>query len=616
MKHAGPRQLELLAPAKDLPTACEAILHGADAVYIGANSYGARSKAANSVNDIRRLVEFAVPFGVRVYVTVNTIVYEDELGEVRDLIWDLYRAGVDALIVQDMGILEMDLPPIALHASTQCDTRTPEKARFLADAGFSQIVIARESSIEETAAICDAVDVPVEAFVHGALCVSYSGDCRASFIATGRSANRGCCAQMCRLPYDLVDGDGAVIARQRHFLSLRDMKRVCNLMEMIDAGVSSFKIEGRLKDVSYVKNVTAAYRMALDSIIEANPDQYCRSSRGISRLSFKPSLEKCFNRGYTEYFLNPSRVGKMASFETPKSVGERVGRVRSVSGKTLTADIFTELHNGDGLTYRTPSGEVGGFRVNRVDGSRLYLAGSVDVPQGAELFRNYDRIWEENMARETASRVVSVDMELRVANGRYLVLEGHVDGIATVAVSMVTDDLQPARSQDNAYRIKTLSKLGDTIFIAGHIEDRLGGIFVPASVLTALRRDLVQSLMGTLMAVRTIPRRRQRKESLRLPDGYGVTFHDNVSNSLAERFYRSAGAGVIRHAVESELPAKGSELVVMTTRYCLRRELGICLKGKTATKLSGPLTLVGAGISYRLDFDCAKCRMNVITKVK
>lgn len=613
MKH-GPRQLELLAPARDLHTACEAILHGADAVYIGASSHGARSRAANTVDDIRRLVDFAGPYGVKVYVTVNTIVYDNELDQVRRLIWDLYRAGADALIVQDLGILEMDLPPIALHASTQCDTRTAEKARFLADAGFSQIVIARESSVAETAAICEAVDVPVEAFVHGALCVSYSGDCRASFVTTGRSANRGCCAQMCRLPYDLVDGNGNVVARQRHFLSLRDMKRVDNLMELIDAGVTSFKIEGRLKDTSYVKNVTAAYRAALDSIIEANPDMYRRSSRGVSIVSFIPSLDKCFNRGYTDYFLNPRRPGKMASFETPKSVGEPVGTVRTVCGKTLTADLTTVLNNGDGLTYRTPSGKVGGFRVNRVDGRRLYLSEDLHIPEGSELFRNLDRVWEESMSRRTASRLIRVDMVLRMASGRTIVLEGSVDGLDPVVVA-ADADLQPARNPDNSYRVRTLSKLGDTVFSVGQIEDRLDGFFVQASVIAALRRDLVQALEATLRATRGIDRRRARKDGLRLPQGYKVTYHDNVANSLAERFYRKLGAEEVPYAIEAKTPAKGSEVVVMTTRYCLRRELGVCLKEKTSTHIKGPLRLAGAGFAYRLDFDCAECRMNLIAEI-
>ena len=321
-----PRPIELLAPARNAATARAAILHGADAVYIGASHHGARAAAGNSVADIAATAELAHLYGARVYVTVNTLVYDNELAEVEQLAKELYRAGVDALIVQDMALLRLDLPPIALHASTQCDIRTPEKARFLADAGFSQIVLARECTLEETAAIAAAVpDTPIEAFCHGALCVSYSGDCQASFATTGRSANRGECAQICRLPYDLTDHAGRVIVRNRHLLSLRDLNRSADIAAMLAAGVSSFKIEGRLKDEAYVKNTVAAYRAIIDRAIAAEPQNYRRLSAGTSSLTFTPDLSRSFNRGYTPYFLTSDPRQKMGSHLSPKSTGTAVG---------------------------------------------------------------------------------------------------------------------------------------------------------------------------------------------------------------------------------------------------------------------------------------------------
>ncbi len=333
-----PRRIELLAPAGNKDVAVAAILHGADAVYIGASSHGARSKASNSVEDIAELVKFAHRFRARVYVTVNTLVYDNEQEQVRRLINDLYRIGVDALIVQDMSILRMDIPPVALHASTQCDTRTPAKAKFLEEVGFSQIVLARALTITEIKEICDTVTVPVECFVHGALCVCYSGRCAASQVSLGRSANRGECAQMCRMPYTLRNGRGEVLEKNKYLLSLRDFNASHRLEYLLEAGVSSFKIEGRLKDADYVKNVTAAYRQALDRIIAAHPDKYIRSSYGMSEVKYTPRLDKSFNRGFTDYFLGNRRPGAMASLLTPKSMGEEI------------KDIGL-LHNGDGISF-------------------------------------------------------------------------------------------------------------------------------------------------------------------------------------------------------------------------------------------------------------------------
>lgn len=615
-----PTPLELLAPARDLATAREAILHGADAVYIGAPSHGARARAVNSLADIRALVEFAAPFGVKVYVTVNTIIYDDEIADVERMIRSLYSIGVDALIVQDLGILEMNLPPIALHASTQCDTRTPEKARFLQDCGFSQIVIARESGLSEIRDICNAVSVPVEAFVHGALCVCYSGDCQASFVATGRSANRGECAQMCRLPYDLFDENGKTLGRGKHFLSLKDMSRLDSLAEMADAGVSSFKIEGRLKDKAYVKNVTAIYRQALDKLIAANPERYCRASRCEVSLNFHPSADKSFNREYTRYFLHRDDNRALSTPSTPKSLGRFVGTVKASKGKIIEAELTEQLANGDGLSYIDPAGQTGGFRVNRVEKNRINLLDPVRLPVGTRLFRSFDKQWEKLMERPTATRQIPVDMTLS-SNGKGLTLEGRIDGIQSAIAVTADFELQPANKPDNGYRRTQMAKLGNTIFKLRDLDDRLDGFFVTASALSDIRRRLVEAMEATLRATRHVELRRNIETLPVLADGCRkVTRHDNVSNSLARRFYEKAGATSIEPAIEVEMPRE-KEFTVMTTRFCLRRESGKCLKREGLNRSMSPdktksWMLRGQGINYRLDFDCANCRMMVVSLKK
>ncbi|MDE7141732.1 MAG: U32 family peptidase, partial [Muribaculaceae bacterium] len=489
-----PRTVELLAPARDAETAFQALLHGADAVYMGPPSHGARRQAANSIDDIRRVADFAHGYGARLYVTVNTLVYEDEIPQVEALVWELYRAGVDALIVQDLGLLRMNLPPIALHASTQCDTRGPGKARFLQDAGFSQIVLARELSLDEIRAVADATDVPLEVFVHGALCVSYSGDCQASYMLTGRSANRGECAQVCRFPFDLEDASGRKILTNKHLLSLRDMNRSAQLAELLDAGATSFKIEGRLKDAAYVKNVVAAYRRALDEIIDANPGRYRRSSLGRVRLGFIPRLDKSFNRGYTSYFLtSPKSPGKMATFGSPKWIGEEVGKVLSGNGRRFNARLKPgiTLNNGDGLGYYDAAGTFCGFRLNRAENGTLFTAAPVEIPSGSVLYRNADAARQKQMAGETAERRIALKAVLRLAGSR-LALDLEDEGGLRVSEA-VDFEPQEAKTPQAEARLRVLTKLGDTRYslAAEDITDEIGNIFVPASGLTALRRDAV-----------------------------------------------------------------------------------------------------------------------------
>lgn len=607
-------KLELLAPARNAEIAIEAIRHGADAVYIGAPSHGARANATNSLEDIRRVVAFAHPYRARVYVTVNTLVYDDELSSVRNLVDSLYDAGVDALIVQDMSLLEMELPPIALHASTQCDIRTPEKARFLADAGFSQLVLPRELTLTEIRAIHEAVDVPLEAFVHGALCVSYSGDCRASLLATGRSANRGACAQMCRLPYDLIDGQGNRVLRGKHLLSLRDMNRSLHIAEMVEAGISSFKIEGRLKDMAYVKETVAYYSQVLDRLVEAAPERYERSSAGRVSHTFTPNPENAFNRGFTDYFLTDEQpqASSLANFDSPKSVGQPVATVGvSSRGCRVTVKASATLHNGDGIGYFDRNGELQGFRVNRVEGSTLIAASPVEIPKGTLLYRSRDIEHDRMLAGTTARRTIGLNVALRAPTPDRIVADG-TDGRGCRVTVTHSCELQPARTPQGERHKMELSKTGDTIYEVVAVDDRIPDSFIAASALTALRRKLIEGLDRCAEATYSYDYRRMDKangcfKSELLAD-------DNVANHLARRFYERHGAEVKACALEvdSGVGDMATPVRVMTTRYCLRRELGACLKTAGGKRLLGPLAIESRDIRFDLDFDCRSCRMNVL----
>lgn len=618
-ENKSPRTIELLAPARNPATAIAAIDHGADAVYMGASSHGARRQAANSVSDIASVVRYAHKFNARVYVTVNTIVYDNELADVEKLVWQLYRVGVDALIVQDMSLLKMNLPPIALHASTQCDIRTPEKARFLQDAGFSQLVLPRELTLREIAAFRDATTVPLEAFVHGALCVSFSGDCQASFVLTGRSTNRGDCAQICRFVYDLEDSEGNCLVKGKHLLSLKDMNRIASLGEMLEAGVSSFKIEGRLKDENYVKNVVSAYSRALDNIVRASNGAYRRLSRGVVEYAFTPELSKCFNRGYTDYFLHSRRPsGSMASIDSPKWTGEKVATVVSVMSKrAIVVRADKPLANGDGLGYFNASGRFVGFRLNRVDGNRLYVASDVDPRRGDAIYRNSDIEWNRRMEKQTARRFVPLDFRLR-ATGSAIVLEASdCDGVS-VAVS-VDFSPQKASSPQHEYRIRALGKLGDTFFSLKSMTDEMPDMFVPASVLGQLKRDVVAAMQAAYESRYSFDRRREMKPDLTLPHSVKISRHDNIANRIAEKFYSELSGNdrklTMPKAVEVS-KCNEREMRVMQTRYCLRRELGACLATADGRQLPSPLFISSGGNRFRLDFDCANCVMSVIAQRK
>ncbi len=511
-----------------------------------------------------------------------------------------------------MALLRMDLPPIELHASTQCDIRDVAKARFLADAGFSRLVLARELSLKEIAEIHAAVpQTPLEAFIHGALCVSYSGDCRASFVTTGRSANRGECAQICRLPFDLVDGSGRQLVSGRHLLSLRDLNRSSVMPELAGAGVTSFKIEGRLKDDAYVKNTVGAYSRILDRLVSESGGRYVRQSAGSVSLGFSPSLEKSFNRGFTPYFLTGRAPAKgMASMASPKAIGQKIGTVTACNAKFITARLDAPLANGDGLGFFTPAGAFTGFRLNRADGNRLFPASPQTIPAGTALYRNRDKNFDDQITAAKTRRTLAVDMSLHLRLPDRLMLEMTDErGVSASVVATLDSPLQTAVTPQAAPRRKILDKLGATVYHAGRIVDLAGDYFIPASALASLRRDCVEALERASRMTYSYSYRLPEKPDAGLPQGSVLTVHDNVANRLAREFYSDHGASAIGSAVETG--GDNSQAPVMTTRYCLRRELGKCLREPSGKEWKGPLTLISGPVRLRADFDCQACRMNL-----
>ena len=601
------RPIELLSPAKDLNCGIEAINHGADAVYIGAPKFGARSAAGNSLDDIRELCEYAHLYGARIYVTLNTILKEDELEEAERMIWDLWRVGTDALIIQDMGITRLNLPPIPLHASTQTDNRTPEKVRFLEAAGFTQVVLARELSLNEIRRISEATTVPLEVFVHGALCVSYSGQCYLSAALSGRSANRGECAQYCRLPYTMVDATGTEIVTHKHLLSLKDMNRSDQLEALLDAGVSSLKIEGRLKDVGYVKNITAYYRKKLDAVLSRRPE-YRRASAGRSTYTFEPVAEKSFNRGFTPFLLE-GRTADITAFNTPKSLGEPVGTVKEIKGNSFTVAGLKQLSNGDGLVFFNRKGELEGFRVNRVEANRVF---PLDMPQLAPktpLYRNFDQAFDKLLAKPSAERKLSLEIEfLDNPFGFTLCMEDET-GARIMLTEPFAKELARRERQDN---IRTqLSKLGNTPFEASKVVVGLSeNWFVPSSLLADMRRRGVEKLLEARRAryPRETVKRVQPSVSIPFPERQ-LTYLGNVANGKARSFYQDHGVEQIDPAFELS-PRK--DVPLMFTKHCLRYSMGWCpTYQKDKSPYKEPYYLLYKDTRLRLQFDCKHCQMLV-----
>lgn len=621
------RTLELLAPAKDAETGMAAIDHGADAVYIGADRFGARAAAGNSVGDIARLCAYAHQYGAKVYVTVNTIVFEHELAETRRLLHELSAAGADAVLVQDMAVGRylLDHPELklAVHASTQTDNRCAAKVRWLLAQGFSRVVLARELSVAEIAAIHQELpDAELEVFVHGALCVSYSGLCYASQYCFGRSANRGECAQFCRMKFDLEDAGGRIVQKGRHLLSLKDLNLHDQLEQLVAAGASSFKIEGRLKSMAYVKNVTAAYSERLNDIIARHPGEYRRASQGRCTYTFRPDLHRSFNRGYTTYFVHGRQPG-IASFSTPKAIGEPVGTVKEVRGSTLIVAGTARFANGDGLCFINDRDELEGFRVNRVEGNRLFL---LQMPRslhpGLRVYRNSDAEFEKVLGRPSAVRKIPVTMELQAtARGFRLTING-------VSAEMDMEHAE-SRTPQRENIVRQLTRLGGTPYECSDVQLPADfNYFIPSSQLAELRRRAVDALSAATDRERLRhtdesagPHAAPAASAHVLPTAgagssswpYARTFLYNIANGTARAFYESRGVADAEPAFELKPPHAPSPL--MQCRHCLRYALGYCVKhGGRRPDWQEPLVLrLGDGRRFQLEFDCRRCQMNVLS---
>lgn len=609
---AASRVVELLSPAKNLECGLAAINHGADAVYIGASQFGARAAAGNSLEDIATLVNYAHQYRSKVFVALNTILTDAQLPEAERLIHRVYEAGADALIVQDMGILKLHLPPIQLHASTQTDNRTSEKVLFLQNAGFSRVVLARELSLKQISEIAAQTDVELEAFVHGALCVSYSGQCYMSEAMSGRSANRGQCAQYCRLPYNLLDADGKILVRNKHLLSLKDLDLSDCLPEMLDAGVMSFKIEGRLKDAGYVKNITAFYRKKLDHILEGRADLK-RASSGKTCFFFEPNPEKSFRRSATDYFLNGRHTGIIQP-DTPKSLGEPMGRVSKTGKNFFEISDAIQLNNGDGLCFLNKKNELVGFRLNSVQSEnhsqRCFPLSMPDITVGTFIYRNQDQAFEKVLNAKTSERRVALTMELsETETGFRLTVTSEEDIQCSLDFSAAKQIAQKPEAVESNIR-QQLGKLGNTIYEATAINIHFSQPwFFPASLLSEWRRIAVEHLdkIRAEAYVRELPRKAVQQHHF--PSAQ-LTYLGNVTNSKAVAFYREHGVGDIQQGFE----VKAIDGVpLMFTRHCIKYEMGWCPREGNKPVFREPLYLTHNNQQFQLYFDCKKCEMQVVS---
>lgn len=624
-------EIELLAPAKTTEIAREAILHGADAVYIGGPSFGARHNASNEISEIAKLVDYAHRFHARVFVTLNTILHDTELEPARKLIHQFYDAGVDALIVQDMGVMELDIPPIQIHASTQCDIRTPAKAHFLGASGFSQLVLARELTLEQIKAIKAQTTTPLEYFVHGALCVAFSGQCYISHAKDGRSANRGDCSQACRLPYTLTDGEGRVVAYDKHLLSMKDNDQSANLEALLDAGIQSLKIEGRYKDMGYVKNITAHYRLLLDEILERRPEFY-RASSGITQVAFTPNVDKTFHRGHTTYFAN-GRLDDIGAFDSPKFVGLHVGYVTRLGPDWFELETNEDMANGDGLNYMHKR-EVVGVQANTVEKKSVNENGTIwrvhpnekmaqfaSLKVGMSVHRNRDQQWEMALTKKSSDRKIALWMSLSETEQGLTLRLSDADGIESV--TDVALAFEPAQQADKALASlrESLGKLGNTMFYAEQVEVQLTRAwFVPSSVINALRRDAVAAHEEERVRQWQRPVRTPEQEPLVPYPETSLSYLANVYNEKARHFYHRHGVQLIAAAYESH--EEPGEVPLMITKHCLRFAFNLCPKqAKGVTGVQGqvkaePMTLVSGDEKFNLRFDCKPCEMHVMGSMK
>ena len=639
-------ELELLAPAKNKSIGIAAINCGADAVYIAGPRFGAREAAGNSISDIAELADYAHKFGAKVFMVVNTILYEEELEDARKSIFDAYEAGCDAIIVQDLALLEMDLPPIELYASTQTNIRTPQQARFLESLGFSRLILARELSLEQIAAIKEATDTPLESFIHGALCVSYSGQCYLSQKITGRSANRGCCAQACRSYYTLADSTGKEVrdsqgnplAKDTPILSLKDFNLSAHIPQLVEAGITSFKIEGRLKNESYIKNVVLHYRRKIDQFLKED-NRYKRASYGECTGGFTPNPSATFNRDYTTLFIDGNR-GKWRSKDGAKYLGEFIGSITGTGKNKYSQLHFTyrqekgkpTINNGDGLCFVTPLGEILGARANTCNGNMVATTEKLNVPQNSKLYRNYNILFEKELEKNPPKRVISVGLKIY----------GKGDGIAIDATTAegisITYDVQQKGdiAQNEALATENIRKQlgkGTDIFVFAVSSVELENVpFFPAAVLNGIRRDISAKLQEEIKAVAIGNRAKAAEEFLKrrqrcrengapLP-ATELTYLANCSNSISRKLYASLGAEKISPAYELE-EAQQAEL--MRTKYCIKYEYGLCPNYKTrwandknyrnnlgSVAFTEPLYLINGKNRLQLKFDCTNCEMLVI----
>ena len=637
-----PNQLELLSPAKTAEIGREAILHGADAVYIGGPAFGARHNAGNSVSELAKLVKFARPYHVRIFATLNTILQESELEPARKLIWQLYDAGVDALIIQDMGLFELDLPPIQLHASTQCDIRTPQKARFLADCGFSQLVLARELSLPEICDIAQKVsgtETAIEYFIHGALCVAFSGQCNISHAQTGRSANRGDCSQACRLPYTLADGQGRIVSFEKHLLSVKDNNQSTNLSALIDAGVRSFKIEGRYKEAPYVKNITAHYRQLLDEILTQRSD-LAPASSGHCSFSFTPNPDKTFHRGSTDYFAN-GRKDDIGAFDSPTFVGLPLGHISKIGKDWIEIETNAPMSNGDGLNYLNKR-TVAGLQANVVqpiseneDGQiwRVFpneaLHTLVGLKVGTAINRNRDHSWEQALLKNSADRRIKVSMQINEVDTERLSLTiRDENGITATVIYPKPTDLARDKDRWEQGLREGLGKLGNTLFRLEQIENQTSDVrinlsqtwFIPTSQINAMRREACEKLHEARVDAWSRP---PRKPAVEPPVAYpesSVSFLANIYNSKAISFYKKHAVELMDLAYEAHQEA--GEVSLMITKHCLRFSFNLCpkqakgIQGVMGQVRAEPMTLINGKEKLTLRFDCPACEMHVMGKIK
>ncbi len=608
------KKVEILAPAKNLDQGIAAINAGADAVYVGAPLFGARTNATNSVEDIAKLVEYAHLFKAQVFVVLNTILYDNELETCRQLIHELYKIKVDALIVQDMAIMEMDIPPIVIHASTQANNRDPKHVKFLADAGIKRVVLARELNLSQINEIREATDVELEFFVSGALCVSFSGNCYMSIAGGERSANRGSCAQNCRLPYSLTDGKGDTLIENSHLLSIKDLDLSDQLPNLIEAGITSFKIEGRLKDVVYVKNNVSYLRKRLDDFLENN-EKYTKASSGKTIYNFDAQMDRSFNRGYTDYFVN-ERKAKIGSWESPKSKGQVIGKLLEVTGKGYRIENADKLNNGDGLYFVNENGEADGLQVNTVENGIVYPNVLKFIPAGTLISRNSDAAFNKLVEREdSAIRKISMEMLLtETATGFKLTVKDE-DGCISVSEIEFAKDLTK-NNESIIPNIKTnLGKTGNTPFMADKIEVEFSSNwFLPISKINELRRMALEQLITIRVDSYHVEEFQITKTNHPYPV-QKLDFMYNVSNKMARKFYERHGVTEIEKAFELQWdPGKAR---VMTTKYCVKYELGKCPKFQRNTmgeKLVEPLTLKHGENEYKLKFNCKPCEMEIWEK--